>query len=191
MRKSELRQLIRERKRPFTRQQLEEWSLAIVSQLIQHPHIINAQTILLYHALPDEVSTLPLFNAWQDKTLLLPRVIDEKQMELRRYTSPEDLQQGTFGIMEPCGKVFTDYDAIDVAIVPGMAFDSKGHRLGRGKGYYDRFLSLTPSIHKIGVCFPFQLVDNVPTDENDVRMDEVIGGTDGATRDIKRSNSEN
>ena len=54
MRKSELRQLIRERKRPFTRQQLEEWSLAIVSQLIRHPRIIDAQTILLYHALPDE-----------------------------------------------------------------------------------------------------------------------------------------
>lgn len=176
MRKSELRQLIRERKRPFTRQQLEEWSLAIVSQLIRHPRIIDAQTILLYHALPDEVSTLPLLNAWQDKTLLLPRVIDEEQMELCRYTCPEDLQQGAFGIMEPCGEVFTDYAAIDVAIVPGMAFDSKGHRLGRGKGYYDRFLSLTPSIYKIGVCFPFQLVEEVPTGAHDVCMDEVIGG---------------
>ncbi len=175
MRKSELRQLIRERKRPFTRQQLEEWSLAIQERLMHHPRIINAQTILLYHALPDEVSTLSLLNTWQDKTLLLPRVIDNEQMEVRRYTRPEDLQQGAFGIMEPCGELFTDYVSIDVAIIPGMAFDAKGHRLGRGKGYYDRFLSLAPAIYKIGICFPFQLVDNVPVNENDVWMDEVIG----------------
>ncbi len=174
MRKSELRQLIRERKRPFTRQQLEEWSLAIQERLMHHPRIINAQTILLYHALPDEVSTLSLLNTWQDKTLLLPRVIDNEQMEVRRYTRPEDLQQGAFGIMEPCGELFTDYVSIDVAIIPGMAFDAKGHRLGRGKGYYDRFLSLAPAIYKIGICFPFQLVDNVPVNENDVWMDEVI-----------------
>lgn len=175
MRKSELRQLIRERKRPFTRQQLEEWSLAIQERLMHHPRIVNAQTILLYHALPDEVSTLSLLNTWQNKTLLLPRVIDNEQMEVRRYTRPEDLQQGAFGIMEPCGELFTDYAAIDVAIIPGMAFDAKGHRLGRGKGYYDRFLSLAPAIYKIGICFPFQLVDNVPVNENDVWMDEVIG----------------
>ena len=175
MRKSELRQLIRERKRPSTRQQLEEWSLAIQERLMHHPRIINAQTILLYHALPDEVSTLSLLNTWQDKTLLLPRVIDNEQMEVRRYTRPEDLQQGAFGIMEPCGELFTDYVSIDVAIIPGMAFDAKGHRLGRGKGYYDRFLSLAPAIYKIGICFPFQLVDNVPVNENDVWMDEVIG----------------
>ena len=175
MRKSELRQLIRERKRPFTRQQLEEWSLAIQERLMHHPRIINAQTILLYHALPDEVSTLSLLSTWQDKTLLLPRVIDNEQMEVRRYTRPEDLQQGAFGIMEPCGELFTDYVSIDVAIIPGMAFDAKGHRLGRGKGYYDRFLSLAPAIYKIGICFPFQLVDNVPVNENDVWMDEVIG----------------
>lgn len=175
MRKSELRQLIRERKRPFTRQQLEEWSLAIQERLMHHPRIVNAQTILLYHALPDEVSTLSLLNTWQNKTLLLPRVIDNEQMEVRRYTRPEDLQQGAFGIMEPCGKLFTDYVSIDVAIIPGMAFDAKGHRLGRGKGYYDRFLSLAPAIYKIGICFPFQLVDNVPVNENDVWMDEVIG----------------
>ena len=141
---------------------------------MQHPHIVNAPTIMLYHALPDEVSTLSLLDAWQDKTLLLPRVIDGEQMELRRYTSSDDLQQGAFGIMEPCGELFTDYSAIDVAIVPGMAFDAAGHRLGRGKGYYDRFLSLAPSIYKIGICFPFQLVDNVPVTENDVWMDEVI-----------------
>ena len=95
-------------------------------------------------------------------------------MELRHYTGKADLQQGAYGIMEPCGEVFTDYDSIDVAIIPGMAFDKQGHRLGRGKGYYDRFLSKIPKVYKIGLCFSWQLVDEVPCDEHDIIMDEII-----------------
>ena len=76
--------------------------------------------------------------------------------------------------MEPCGKVFTDYDSIDVAIVPGMAFDQQGHRLGRGKGYYDRFLQSLPSVKKIGVCFDFQKVESVPAEAHDVVVDIVV-----------------
>ncbi len=83
--------------------------------------------------------------------------------------------------MEPVGEAFTDYEKIDVALVPGMAFDAAGHRLGRGKGYYDRFLSSHlsslnshPSPLLIGVCFPFQRVAEVPSEEHDVLMDEVI-----------------
>ena len=66
------------------------------------------------------------------------------------------------------------YQAIDLAIVPGMAFDPQGHRLGRGRGYYDRFLPLIPQAYKIGLCFPFQLVGNVPTEPTDIAMDEVV-----------------
>ena len=174
MRKADLRQLIRERKRQFTPQQLEELSLAAVSSLMKLPRIQQAKTIMLYHPLPDEVSTLPLLEQWHDKTLLLPRVIDDEHMELRRFSGPADLQQGAFGIMEPCGELFTDYQQIDVAIVPGMAFDDQGNRLGRGRGYYDRFLSRVPYIYKIGLCFRFQLVDELPNSENDIRMDLVI-----------------
>ena len=67
-----------------------------------------------------------------------------------------------------------DSSDIDTAIIPGIAFDRKGHRLGRGKGYYDRFLADTPYIYKIGVCFDFQKVDHVPHSAHDVRMDEVL-----------------
>ena len=77
--------------------------------------------------------------------------------------------------MEPTGEPFTDYEQIDIVLVPGMAFDAAGHRLGRGRGYYDRFLIQT-ACRKIGVCFPFQRVAEVPTDDHDVMMDEVIGG---------------
>ena len=136
----------------------------------------TSNVILLYSALPDEVPTQGLMDELvaKGKTVLLPRVIDDKDMELRRYTGPQDLQEGAYGILEPTGERFTDYDAIDVAIVPGMAFDAEGHRLGRGKGYYDRFLSRVPYIYKIGLCFSWQMVDHVPCDEHDIVMDEVI-----------------
>ena len=107
--------------------------------------------------------------------MVLPKVTGETTMVLHRYTGKDDLKVGAFGIMEPCGEVFDDYEAIDVAVIPGMAFDSGCHRLGRGKGYYDRFLPLLHArVYKIGVCFPFQLLDSIPTDEHDIAMDAVL-----------------
>jgi 5-formyltetrahydrofolate cyclo-ligase len=113
-------------------------------------------------------------DAMQQERDSLQRIINEKDMELRRYTGPQDLQASAYGIMEPTGERFTDHEAIDVAIVPGMAFDTEGHRLGRGKGYYDRFLSHVPYLYKIGLCFSWQIVDCVPCDEHDIVMDEII-----------------
>lgn len=173
MTKHELRQQIRRQKQLHA----GDDSVVIIERLKQHPKLSSAHTILLYSALPDEVQTQSLINelVLQGKTILLPKVIDNTNMELRQYTGTNDLSTGAYGIMEPSGENFTDYAAIDLAIIPGMAFDSKGHRLGRGKGYYDRLLSqLTPKTIKIGLCFPWQRVDYVPTDENDVSMDYVI-----------------
>lgn len=181
MDKKELRRTIRENKRHFDREALDEMSFAVISRLTEHPRFAAARTVMLYHSLPDEVDTcrllaeLPLTSAdFSGKTILLPRVTGETDMELRVYTGPDDTTRGAFGIMEPSGALFTDYSQITLAVVPGMAFDSRGHRLGRGKGYYDRFLPLLPQAYKIGVCFPFQLVDTVPTELTDVVMDEVV-----------------
>ena len=77
--------------------------------------------------------------------------------------------------MEPTGRSFTDYASIDLAVIPGMAFDTSGNRLGRGKGYYDRFLSLLPPyIYKIGVCFDFQKFNEIPSEATDVTMDLIL-----------------
>lgn len=95
-------------------------------------------------------------------------------LELRRYTGPADLTVGAFGIEEPTGEPFTHYDEIDLAVIPGVAFDAKGHRLGRGRGYYDRLLPRLTAARKLGICFPFQLVDEVPAEPLDIDMDEVI-----------------
>lgn len=89
----------------------------------------------------------------------------------------DSLREGAFHIMEPVGERFTDLQIIDVILIPGIAFDAQGHRLGRGKGYYDRFLSSLTSHFSpllIGVCFDFQKVSEVPVDKFDISVDEVI-----------------
>lgn len=139
--------------------------------------MVSAKTVLAYAALPDEVDTTTLLDQLlaDGKTILLPKVIDHEKMEVRLYTGRNDLQEGAFHILEPIGLPFRNLSAIDVAIIPGMAFTRDGKRLGRGKGFYDRFLAQLPSSTvRIGICFPFQLIENIPTESHDLSMDKVI-----------------
>lgn len=143
---------------------------------MQHPRVQAAKTIALYMSLPDEVETRGLITSLYNKgtRVVLPAVTGPSEMEFRLYEGEESLREGDFHIWEPIGKAFTRLDDIDLIVVPGMAFDSEGNRLGRGKGYYDRMLARLKHAYKLGLCFPFQLVDHVPTEETDIRMDEVI-----------------
>jgi len=167
-----LRQQIREAKRQH-QEQLSAMSEDVVTRLKQRT--TDYQTIMAYWPLPDEVDIRPLLAhlVAEGRTVLLPKVLDDERMELRCYSSEADLAEGAFHIMEPVGEPYTDYDKIDVVLVPGMAFDAAGHRLGRGRGYYDRFLSAHSHLYKIGVCFPFQRVAEVPTEEHDICVDDI------------------
>lgn len=121
----------------------------------------------------DEVYTHDFIEQWsKTKTILLPVVVGDS-LELRVYSNQDQLIAGTYGILEPAGQPFTAYQEIDLAIVPGVAFDHSGNRLGRGKGYYDKLLPLIDA-PKVGICFPFQLLDNVPGESFDIGMDKVI-----------------
>ena len=148
-------------------------SAKILAALEAHPAFRAANTILLYHSLGDEVDTHTFIKKWSsEKRILLPVVVGDN-LELRVYTGPEDLATGAYGIEEPTGERFTDYAAIDFAAIPGVAFDAAGNRLGRGKGYYDRLLPHLTAF-KAGICFPFQLVEEVPAEPFDIRMDTII-----------------
>ena len=179
MDKKELRQFIRNEKRQYSSSQLEELSLSVLSRLNGNEHLQRAETILMYYSLPDEVNTHVYIDQLLErgKKILLPEVIDGENMVIREYTGKHDLKEGAFHIMEPIGSLFPEerYQEIDLAIIPGMAFDAKRNRLGRGKGYYDRFLQKIPQVYKIGICFPFQLIDKIPTEETDIKMDAIMG----------------
>ena len=176
MTKRELRQQIRAQKRRWT-SQLPELSEQICSKVLALACWQEAGTLLMYYPLPDEVDVRPLINeAFESgKRVLLP-VVKGEELELHLYEGEGSLKEGAFGIMEPTGSLFAldNYDGIQLALIPGMAFDGVGHRLGRGKGYYDRLLPKLKDTKLIGLCFPFQLLDEVPAESHDISVGEVI-----------------
>lgn len=177
MDKKEIRKLIANRKRQYAESELRSLSLAIVSELHKSARVEDAGTILLYYSINGEVDTHDLLEQLyqEGKTILLPRVKDESNMDLVLYTGKDCLKTaGAFHILEPQGEPYTLFNSIDLAIIPGIAFTKDGKRMGRGRGYYDRLLPKLVNAYKIGLCFPFQLLEDIPTDSHDVRMDEVV-----------------
>lgn len=136
----------------------------------------EAKVVLLYWSMEDEVQTHDFVEKWyKSKTILLP-CVDGDDLRLRQYTGADCMREGEqFGIGEPTGDEYTDLESVDAIIVPGVAFDKEGHRMGRGRGFYDRLLKSTPNAYKIGVCFNFQMVESVPVEPHDVMMDRVVG----------------
>lgn len=145
-----------------------------MGRLETHPLFQQAHTVLMYHSLPDEVRTHDFIRKWYvSKRILLP-VVKEDGLELYTYNGPDRMKTGAYGIEEPTEGKFTDLRQIDLAVIPGVAFDRHGNRLGRGKGYYDRLLPFLATTYKLGICFPYQLLESIPTEPFDICMDEVL-----------------
>lgn len=127
-------------------------------------------------------STLPAGNTVSGEEMILevrelaPGMMPEGLMpgQLR----PEQLAPGRWGIWEPTDEapLLSDYSRLDLVVVPGVAFSSDGKRLGRGKSFYDRFLPLVPRAAFVGVCYPCQVVEQIPADPWDIGMDIVCCG---------------
>ena len=174
--KTELRRQIRALKSQHVGE-LPALSENICEALLHHPRWQQAESVLAYSALPDEPSLTSLLQTalQQGKRVLLPVVVGD-DLVLRLYQGQDALHEGAFSILEPQGEDFplSRYPEIDLVLVPGVAFDKAGHRLGRGRGYYDRLLPRLPQAFKLGVCFPFQIIESVPTSEHDISVDETI-----------------
>lgn len=172
--KKEVRRYIRELKKEYTPEQKKAMSARVWEQMEQDEYFKCSRLVLGYWSMDDEVFTHDFIMRWsKEKTFLLPCVKGD-ELELRYFDGVEKLSPGEgYAIPEPVGELFTEPRRIDYIIVPGVAFDAVGNRLGRGKGYYDKILRDCPG-RKTGVCFPFQFLEKVPTDEHDVQMDRVI-----------------
>lgn len=144
-------------------------------QVEAQPEFQHSHVALLYWSMADEVQTHSFVERWyKQKTLLLP-CVDGDDLRLRQYTGPECMVAGEqFGIGEPSGPEWTDLQAVDFIMVPGVAFDHNGNRMGRGRGFYDRLLKSTPNAVKIGVAYNFQMLDTIPVEPHDVSMNLVI-----------------
>lgn len=161
-------------KKTYTKTVLQDLSSKIMTCLEKTDLFRQASCIAFYHAIAGEVQTDGLIEKWyRDKTILLP-LVEGDDLRLLRYEGKDSLKSGAFGILEPaegCRPV-AESD-IDLIVVPGVAFDRSHNRLGRGKGFYDRLLSKL-NVPKIGICFDFQLKDQIPAEPFDRKMDLII-----------------
>jgi len=172
MEKSDIRRKIRRLRMMLSDAEKEQAAEEVFSQLENTPAFMMADNILIYHSLPDELQTIAFLKKWNGrKHFFLPRV-NGVHLDLLPYIECE-LEKGAFDIEEPSGNNFADVDDIDLMIIPAVAFDRKGNRLGRGKGFYDRLLA-TSKATKIGVGYEFQLMDEIPSEVHDVPMNMVI-----------------
>ena len=172
--KKRIRREIRGLKNAISLEEKMSRSIVILENVEQLPEFITAKTVMLYWAMADEVQTSDFVIKWaESKRVILP-CVNGSDLDLRVFRGVEDLVEGeNFGIPEPSGKLFTAYEEIDLILVPGVAFDMENNRMGRGKAYYDKLLSSLKA-YKLGVCFDFQFLESVPTDEHDIKMDRII-----------------
>lgn len=172
MDKKTLRQEIRALKKNYSREQLIFQSDSIMSKLEVHPDFSKCQIVMLYASLPDEVNTMSFIDKWKTKKrIILPTVVGDDIIPVE-LTAESQMVEGDFHILEPENRPYEG--PIDLIVVPGMAFDREGHRLGRGRGYYDRFLKKYPKVKTIGICFDFQLLEQIPLEPHDQVVGEVI-----------------
>lgn len=171
--KNDIRSRVKARKTLLSDQEKEEAASRVFQLLEQSAAFMLADKILMYHSLPDELSTHRFLQKWADrKRFYLPRV-NGVNLDILPYDQAH-LAVGAFHIEEPQGDETTDISQIDLVVVPAVAYDRRGNRIGRGKGYYDRLLAHSKAT-KIGVAYDFQLCDfDIPVAPHDVGVDIVI-----------------
>ena len=149
-------------------------SREIKERLFDLPEYRSCKVVMFYIAHDNEVETRDMIaESLNNKKVLVPCTSLESNMIYPvEIENLENLERGAFGILEPKNKKIYAGD-IDIIIVPGIAFDLRGYRIGYGKGFYDRFLKDASSL-KVGLAFDFQVVDHIMEDVNDVPVDIVI-----------------
>ncbi|MDA3838493.1 MAG: 5-formyltetrahydrofolate cyclo-ligase [Candidatus Delongbacteria bacterium] len=174
--KKSLRKKIRKLKKNITEGQRKDKSKITMEKIESEKLFKKAQIIFAYWAMDDEVDTRDFIMKWyKEKTIILP-TIDSGDLILKKFTGMNSLKDGDlYAIPEPQGEPFEAFDQLDLAIVPGVAFDQLNNRMGRGKAYYDKILKkMKGNTFLIGICYDFQFIDKVPVEEHDITMDEVI-----------------
>lgn len=188
--KKELRKALLKKRKQLHNPELDEM---IFNNLIKSDVYNNADTVLLYASLDNEISTDALINYSLDcgKKVALPACLDKNgNMSFYYIKSIDDLKLGYFSLREPeCDEstLLTDFNG-SICVVPAIAFAKSGHRLGYGKGYYDRFLQNYTSI-SVGLCYNELIEDSLPYDEFDVAVDYIVTQSSILTACLKEENN--
>ncbi len=175
MDKSQLRKAIRDRKRAMTQEEIQEKSRILGEKLGATPVYRQAKTIYGYLPFNQEVRTEPILERAlrEGKRVAVPKIFGDTM----RFLYLEDLTavgKGFGGIPEPLADGPEAHDPTALVLMPGLAFDEKGRRIGYGGGFYDRFLAAEPDHPTVALCYDFQMVPDLPAEDFDVPVDLVL-----------------
>ena len=176
--KKETRQTILQQRKAFPAKEKNLAEQRMLKFLKNWDVFIQAETIHLFMSKIDEPNTGPIIlYAWESgKTIVVPYVLPNTfNLFHSQLNSFDDLSPGALGVLEPSpGKrIRITPESINLVIIPGVAFDLQGGRIGYGKGYYDRFLEQTKAF-RLALAFDFQIIDKVPTEKHDVPMNGIL-----------------
>lgn len=173
--KAAIRKEIATAKKNFSLEWRVETSKVILKKIESLPSFVEANSVLLYHALPDEVQTEAFLKKWCGKKRIVLPVVNGEDLVLRVY-APECVKVGYCSILEPTDTEEVMPCDIDLAVIPGVAFDVECNRLGRGRGFYDRLL---PELkcELVGLGFDFQVVECVPMEHFDRKLSVLMTET--------------
>ena len=175
MDKKVLRKNIREQKRAMTSEQIEAASQKLVEQFLALEAYRQAKTLYGYLPYNQEVRTVPILaQALADgKRVAVPKIYGD-EMRFIYLTDLNQVEAGYAGIPEPIADEPIADDPTALVLMPGLAFDKDGHRIGYGGGFYDKFLNAEPNHPTVALCYAFQMVEELPTEEFDVPVDCVL-----------------
>ncbi|MDD2573522.1 MAG: 5-formyltetrahydrofolate cyclo-ligase [Firmicutes bacterium] len=179
--KQRIREEILGMRREIPHSQRKEYSLSIFQRLIGLDLFKASHNIMAYVAFRNEVETLPVIRhcLLEGKRVLIPVSVPKtRELLLSELKDPErDLRPGTYGVPEPAPEFMRPFpkEDLDLILVPAVAYDEKGFRIGYGAGYYDRFLDgLTRVVPSIGLAFELQIIDRVPAEPTDRPVDYIV-----------------
>lgn len=177
--KARLRKLLRSQRRNLSAAEVTEKSRLIFAQLQAFAPFHQARTLVLYNADENEVVTEAIWQeaVHQGKAVYYPRITaDRADLEFVRRSPGEQLITGTFGILIPPGdELLVKLSPTDVVLTPGVGFDRHGHRLGRGKGYYDRaFRGVLANALRVALTYEFQVIPDIPHSPNDEPLHYLV-----------------
>ena len=175
MDKKTLRKWIREQKRAMTPEKIEESSRKLAEMFLASDLYRNAKTIYGYLPYNQEVRTVPILErALTDgKKVAVPKVYGD-EMKFIYLADLAQVEEGYSGIPEPVADGPVADDPTALVLMPGLAFDKEGHRIGYGGGFYDKFLAEEPNHPTVALCYDFQIVSQLPTEEFDIPVDCVL-----------------
>ena len=179
--KKEKRSIYREKRKDISKEQKEALDKILFDKIISLKEFCESSIVLVYYPINDEINTIPIieYALSNGKRVALPisSTVDHT-LTFRFISSLKELKCGAYSIPEPSedSEMFNDGNNT-LCIVPGLIFDRLGHRLGYGKGFYDRFLSGFNGI-TVGLCYSGFLLDRLPTDENDRAVDIILSDTE-------------